>query len=221
VSAAGPRGASPVILLFDLDGTLIDSEALVVSASAEALRQGAGLRVPVEEIRQTLALTVTDRFHRFFSGPVQPLVDLYIKIYGAGVATAPPFPGVPEMLAALRARGVRSAVVTSKRRPTTDLTLRTHGLTGYFEAVVCEEDIARPKPAPDPVLEAARTLRVPPGETVMIGDSTLDMQSGRAAGGRTGAALWGTVERAALLAFRPDFAFDAPADVVDLAAEPA
>jgi pyrophosphatase PpaX len=180
-----------VILLFDLDGTLIDSEALVVRASAEALRQGAGLRVPVEEIRQTLALTVTDRFHRFFSGPVQPLVDLYIKIYGADVATAPPFPGIPEMLAALRARGVRNAVVTSKRRPTTDLTLRTHGLTGYFEAVVCEEDIACPK------------------------------QSGRAAGGRSGAALWGTVERAALVAFRPDFAFDAPADVVDLAAEPA
>ncbi len=203
-----------VALLFDLDGTLIDSRALVSWASSEALRQGAGITVPVEEIEQTLSWTVTDRFHKFAPGRGRDLVDLYSTLYTANVATARPFPGVLEMLAALRERKISCAVVTSRRRATAGPALRAHRLLPFFQAVICEEDVAAPKPAPDPVLAASARLGVPPRDTVMIGDSVLDMQSGRAAGARTGAALWGSSEGEALLASGPDYALETPGDVV-------
>ena len=201
-------------LLFDLDGTLIDSRALVARASIEALRQGAGLTVPVEEIEHTLSWTVTDRFRKFAPGRGRDLIELYTRLYTANVATARPFPGVLEMLGVLRDRKIACAVVTSRRRATAGPALRTHGLVPFFQAVICEEDVAAPKPAPDPVLAASARLGVPPRDTSMIGDSDLDMQSGRAAGARTGAALWGSSERDALLASGPDYILETPGDVV-------
>jgi HAD superfamily hydrolase (TIGR01509 family) len=203
-----------VVLLFDLDGTLIDSRALVTQASIETLRRGAGVTVPAEEIEKTLSWTVTDRFHKFAPGRAHDLIALYNSLYTANVTLARPFPGVLEMLAALRDRGVACAVVTSRRRATASPALRTHHLRPFFRAVVCEEDVASPKPAPDPVLTAAALLGASPGDAVMIGDSVLDIQSGRAAGARTGAALWGSSERDALLAAGPDYALETPGAVV-------
>lgn len=201
-------------LLFDLDGTLIDSRALVTQASIEALRRGAGVTVPTEEIEKTLSWTVTDRFSKFAPDRAHDLVDLYSSLYRANIATARPFPGILDMLAALRARRVLCAVVTSRRRVTAEPALRAHGLLPFFQAVICEEDVAAPKPAPDPVRAASALLGVPPRDAVMIGDSVLDILSGRAAGACTGAALWGTWERGALLAADHDYVFESPGEVV-------
>lgn len=203
-----------MVLLFDLDGTLIDSRALVTQASIEALRRGAGVTVAATEIEPTLSWTVTDRFHKFAPNRARDLVDLYSELYRANIATARPFPGIPEMLAALRESHVLRAVVTSRRRATADPALRAHGLLPFFQAVICEEDVAAPKPAPDPVRAASTLLGVPPSAAMMIGDSVLDIFSGRAAGARTGAALWGTGERDALLAADADYAFENPGEVV-------
>jgi len=203
-----------MVLLFDLDGTLIDSRSLVMRASAEAIQRGTGLTVSMEAIKQTLPLTISDRFRRFAPDRVEEVIHLYTKLYSANIGMATPFPGIREMLAALGTHAVSCAVVTSRRRETATLTLRTQRLEDYFEAVICEEDVVSPKPAADPVLAAAAKLGVPPGEAVMIGDSVLDLQSGRAAGAKTGAALWGSQELAALLASGPDYAFEVPADVV-------
>jgi pyrophosphatase PpaX len=206
--------------LFDLDGTIIDSRALVISASAEALRRCAGLNVSEQAIAETLAVPVAERFRRFAADRVDELVALYTNLYAERIVAARPFSGVREMLTALRTGNVRCAVVTSRRRATAALTLQAHCLTAYFQAVICEEDVTAPKPAPDPVIAAARALESPVADAVMVGDSVLDLQSGRAAGARTGAALWGTQERDALLAFQPDYVFEDPVRVSDMIARP-
>jgi HAD superfamily hydrolase (TIGR01509 family) len=203
-----------VVLLFDLDGTLVDSRALVTQASIETLRRGAGVAVSAEEIEQTLSWTVTDRFRKFAPDRARDLVALYNTLYTARIDLARPFPGIPEMLAALRDLGIPCAVVTSRRRVTADPVLRQHHLLPFFRAVICEDDVAAPKPAPDPVLTASAHLGAPARDAVMIGDSILDMQSGRSAGARTGAALWGTSERGALLASAPDYVLETPDAVI-------
>lgn len=197
-------------LLFDLDGTLVDSRALVIQASLEALRRGAGVAVSAEEIEQTLSWTVTDRFRKFAPDRARDLVALYNTLYTADIAAARPFPGIPEMLAALRDRGIPCAVVTSRRRVTAEPVLRQHHLLPFFRVVISEEDVTAAKPAPDPVLTALSRLGASARDAVMIGDSVLDMQSGCSAGARTGAALWGSSERDALLASAPDYVLETP-----------
>jgi HAD superfamily hydrolase (TIGR01549 family) len=203
-----------MVFLFDLDGTLIDSQALVIRASLETLRRGAGIEVTAEEIRQTLPLTISGRFHRYAPDRVEELVSLYNSFYAAHIADARPFPEIPEVLGALRARAARCGVVTSRMHRTADLALRTHGLNVYFDVVICDEDVSAHKPAPDPVFAALAALAVGPGDAIMIGDSVLDIRAGRAAATRTGAALWGSWEPDALLAAQPDDVFTHPREIL-------
>ena len=90
------------------------------------------------------------------------------------------------------------------------------GLEPFFGAVVAADDVERPKPHPQPVLRALELLGSDAASAVFIGDSTHDMESGRAAGVRTGAALWGPFSREALAVHGPTWWFERPGDLVDV-----
>jgi len=203
-----------MVFLFDLDGTLVDSQALIIRASLDTLRRGAGINVTAEEIRQTLPLTISGRFQRYAPDRVVELVSLYNTFYADHVAEVRPFPEIPKVLAALRAKAARCGVVTSRMRRTADPTLRAHGLDAYFDVVICDDDVSAHKPAPDPVLAALAKLAAGPRDAIMIGDSVLDIQAGRAATTRTGAAMWGSWDPVALLASQPDDVFTQPWDIL-------
>jgi pyrophosphatase PpaX len=113
------------------------------------------------------------------------------------------FPGVPEALDALTARGVRMAVVTSKLEPSARRSLEFLGLSRHFEAVVGLESTVRHKPDPEPVRHALVRLEAVAGEAVFIGDSPHDVLAGNAAGVATVAALWGPFTRDELAVAHP------------------
>ena len=149
---------------------------------------------------------------------MEPLLQAYTRYYTGHAHRIRPLPGVPEMLAELRRRGIRIGVVTSKRAATTEDTLQGAGLRPLVDAVTTADDVRDPKPAPDPILLALHRFRALPKDAWMVGDGPFDVEAGRAAGVRTIAALWGTREQDALLASRPDYAAETPDEVVRVVA---
>lgn len=197
----------PLALLFDLDGTLIDSIGLLLECMefAFAPRERrpttaqwvAGIGTPLRTQLAEWCDTEAD---------VDAMVTRYREYQDQHLerlTTA--FAGVPEMLAWARERGHPTAIVTSKGRGMTDRSLRHVGLLHAFDAIVTYEETTRHKPLPDPVWLACERLGVPPEQALFVGDSPHDMHAGRAAGSRTGAALWGPFTREELASARPDF----------------
>ncbi|MDR7555292.1 MAG: HAD-IA family hydrolase [Armatimonadota bacterium] len=207
-------------VLFDLDGTLLDSYRLISEAFRHACQEVLGRDLTEEEITADWGAPLRRRFERLPGvrpEQVRPLMDAYLTAYEAAHdRLARLFPGVPEMLDALRARGCRMAIVTSKRRRTTDLAVRAFGLDRWIDVVVTEQDTPRPKPAPDPIWHALHALGATPADALLVGDGVFDIEAARRAGVRAVAALWGSREAGRLRAAGPDYEAAHPADVVAL-----
>jgi pyrophosphatase PpaX len=209
---------TPRAVLFDLDGTLIDSVPLIVASMQHAF---AG-RVNAPSVKEWVALigTPLDAMIRRWGGDeadVALLKERYKEHQWAHHdAMVRAFPGIPEVLDALTARGVRMAVVTSKLEPSARRSLEFLGLAHHFKALVGLESTARHKPDPEPVRYALGVLSASPGEAAFVGDSPHDMAAGNAAGVATVATLWGPFTRAELLAARPTALVETPAEVLEV-----
>jgi pyrophosphatase PpaX len=119
----------------------------------------------------------------------------------------------------IKAAGLQTGLVTSKNRQGALRGLKLVGLEALMDVLVCADEVTNPKPHPEPVEKAVSLLGADPATTVYVGDSVHDMHSGRAAGVRTAAALWGPFGRAHLEQSKPDYWLDTPQDLVDLVRE--
>src|SRR5262245_27572918 len=128
------------------------------------------------------------------------------------------FPGVLDAVRQLRAAGLTTGVVTSKQRLGALRGLQLVGLDGTMDVLVCAEDVANPKPHPEPVELAVRLLGAAPSTTIYVGDSIHDLHSGRGAGVLTAAVLWGPFTRNQLEAGQPDYWLERPEEIVGLLA---
>ena len=168
-------------VIFDLDGTLLNSLPLVLRAFAHALEpfgyrptmeMFARFGGPPEKIFPTLLAdaghvpAAMDRLHDFNRDHLQLVV---------------PFPGVPALLTELRARGVRLAVWTGRDRVTTDDLLAKNRLAEFFDAVVCGDDLDSHKPDSAGLREILRRLGLSPAEAIYIGDADVDVEGGAGA----------------------------------------
>lgn len=210
-------------VLFDLDGTLLDTVDMIVAsvrhATAEHLQYDPGRALAVAGIGMPLIEQLGGHAARAGARVDQVLVGRLVQSYldhnhAVHDEAVRAYPGVGEALEQLRARGARLGIVTSKSRGIADRGLRVCGLRGYFEALVGAEDVVRHKPDPAPVFEGLRRMGLPVAGTVFVGDSPYDVRAGRAAGVSTGAALWGPFPRADLDAERPTHCLDRVADVL-------
>lgn len=193
----------PRAIVFDLDGTLVDSLPDIVGAFQDAFAE-LGLAAPtVEAVRGRVGLPLDAMYAHFVPRErVSALVDAYRRIYALRFTrSSRPFPGVPEVLAELRARGFRLAVATTKR---SDLAVRFVAAMGLADALdhVQGSDGFPHKPAPDVVFRALAALGA--DGAWMVGDTTYDIAAGKAAGLATYAVTWGTHDAATLATADPD-----------------
>jgi phosphoglycolate phosphatase len=187
----------PRAIIFDLDGTLVDSLPDIVGAFCDAFLE-LGLTPPAgEEVRSQIGLPLEMMFTAFApSAQVEGLSAAYRRLYPQRFTRLTrPYPGVREALATLRARGYRLGVATTKR---TEMAQRLLVALGLHEALdhVQGTDGFPHKPAPDVVLRALSVLGAE-GEW-MVGDTVHDVEAGRAAGLATYALTWGTHDAARL-----------------------
>jgi phosphoglycolate phosphatase len=184
-------------VLFDLDGTLVDS-APDLAGAANGLREARGLpALPLAELRPMVGAGARGMVGAAFG--IQPgdegfeaLRDEFLQVYEQRLLQATEvFPAMAQVLQSLEAAGLRWGVVTNKAERFSLPLMQGLGLHGRAAALVCGDSTPHSKPHPEPLLEAARRLGVPPEQCVYVGDDVRDMQAGRAAGMPTLAASWG------------------------------
>jgi pyrophosphatase PpaX len=206
----------PRAVLFDLDGTLVDSIPLIVASMQHAF-EGHPRPPPVAEWTALVGTPLDAMIRRWAvdEGDVARLKERYKAHQWANHdVMVRAFPGVREMLATLQGRGVRMAVVTSKLEPSARRSLDFLHLAGHFDLVVGLEATERHKPDPAPVHHALDALGSRPGEAAFVGDSPHDVEAGNAAGVATVATLWGPFTRAQLAPARPRAWAERVADVI-------
>jgi pyrophosphatase PpaX len=194
-------------ILFDLDGTLVDSLDLILSSYRHTMKTHLGIVPPDEEWMNTMGRPLRAQLQSFASTPEQAeaMFNTYIEHNQAShEQLIRPFPGMREAAVSLRRAGYRLAVVTSKLGENAERELRTCGLDGLFDGLVSASDVRRPKPDPEPVVLGLQSLGLAAAEAMLVGDSIYDLLAGRAAGVDTAAALWGPFDREHLAEGRPD-----------------
>lgn len=204
-------------VLFDLDGTLLDSIQLILGGFHEMMRVHKGA-VPPDEVwlrgvgtplaRQIAQLADDDAQ----AESMRATYAAYNVRHHEELAGA--YPGVVEVVQRLKAAGIKLGIVTSKNRRGAFRGLDTMGLRAEFGAVVGVDDVSHPKPHARPVLQALELLDADPETAVFVGDSSHDMASGRSAGVRTGAVLWGPFSREALVPYAPTYWFEHPSELL-------
>ncbi len=208
--------AKPQIILFDLDGTLIDSVRLILDSYHHTMRMHGLPARTDDDWLQGLGTPLTVQFADWGSDPetLQALIATYrtynLEHHDRMVTV---YPGIVEAVQAIRSAGVRTGLVTSKNRQGALRGLGIAKLETMMDVLVCADEVQNPKPHPEPVEKAVRLLGGIPRETIYVGDSIHDMQSGRAAGVLTAAALWGPFGRSHLNGAAPDFWLEEPEDL--------
>ena len=206
-------------VLFDLDGTLIDSIRLILDSYHHTLAaHGIPPRTDDHWLRGVgTPLSVQFAEWRDDVGKLEAMVATYRQYNLAHhdrMVTV--YPGVVTALGAIRAAGRRTGLVTSKNRQGALRGLTLVRLEAMMDVLVCADEVTNPKPHPEPVEKAVALLGADPGTTVYVGDSIHDMLSGRAAGVRTAAALWGPFGREHLELATPDYWLETPEDLLTL-----
>jgi pyrophosphatase PpaX len=203
-------------VLFDLDGTLIDSIDLILASYHHTLAVHGHPAVADTEWLNGVGTPLRVQLGPWARSP-EELAGLVATYREFNLANhdrmVRPFPGVVELVREIRGRGFRTGVVTSKTREGTLRGLRHVGLEESMEVLVCADDVTNPKPHPEPVARALHELGAIPEQTLFVGDSIHDLHSGRGAGVRTGAVLWGPFDRAQLTAGSPDYWFEEPEEL--------
>lgn len=206
-------------VLFDLDGTLLDSIRLIIDSYHHAL---ATHGLPPRTDEEWLAGIGTPLWVQFRDWAHEPdLLESLVATYrdyniSNHDARVRAYPGAVEMVRGVRRRGLKSGLVTSKQRSGAERGLRFLELVEAIDVIVAADDVINPKPHPEPLLIASKQLGTDPNESIYVGDSIHDMESGRAAGMRTAAALWGPFGREHLAATRPDYWLEQPGDLIRL-----
>ncbi len=202
-------------ILFDLDGTLLDTESLIYRAFHYVFtKYRPDYVLEQEEFFTFLGPSLFVTLERYFpADQVETIFKDYrdfsirhqkeeIKLY----------PDVLETLQMAKQKGYPLAVVTTKAKETAVLGLQQFDLLPYFETVLTLEDVTKVKPDPEGVIKAMKILQV--DRAIMIGDNVSDIEAGKNAGIYTGAVKWATKGYAAMQALQPDILLDTMSDVI-------
>jgi len=197
---------APLVVIFDLDGTVVDSVDLIVHSFDYAARTVLGLELPRERLIEHVGRPLREQMALLDEAHADELVTVYRDYnHREHDRMLRLFPGMAELLLRLRAQDTRLGLVTSKSRATTEMAFRLTGIDRLFDATVCADETERHKPHPEPLLRCLELLdSADVDRAVYVGDAPYDLQAARAAGMVAVAVAWGVFPVEILAAERPD-----------------
>ena len=187
------------LVCWDLDGTLTDSVRFVVDCANEIIGRHGGRILPFDEIGERTGLSLEEIFRIAFEAPTEEFLvacrDEYRAHYDRVMIPATAlYPDAEATLRAIHDAKIMQATVTGKRARDCERILRKLGVGEYFELFLGGDSVTVGKPAPDLALEAMRRLDAMPAETLIVGDTRIDMEMARAAGAHACLVLWGVAK---------------------------
>ncbi|MCL6603945.1 MAG: pyrophosphatase PpaX [Paenibacillus sp.] len=205
-------------VLFDLDGTIVDTNELIINSFMHALKQNALTPLSREQIIPHMGTTLQQQMRTFSGLEDVSKLELSYRSYNYEHhdSLVRPFPHVNETMEELRRRGIKMGIVTTKIRPTTLKALEMFDLLQYMDTIVTINDVTEPKPHPEPVLTAVRNLGVDLQRTLMVGDSAVDIQSAKAAGVYAVAVAWSLKGEETLRKYDPDYIIHDMTELYDI-----
>src|SRR5699024_1585849 len=177
-------------ILFDLDGTLIDTNELIIASFEHTLKKY-NYHFTRDEIKAFNGPPLWSTFESLDKEKAEEMVETYIehnhKIHDKYARL---YPNVLEVIAALQEKGINIGIVTAKMRDGVELGIQLTGLNKYFDTIVTVDDVKNPKPSAEPVLKAMHELNGDIKTTLMVGDSSQDIEAGQNAGVQTAGVAW-------------------------------
>jgi pyrophosphatase PpaX len=205
-------------VLFDLDGTLVDSGAIILASFKHAARTVLARDVEEEQIAALVGgSNLHDQMRVLSPAHVDELVRVYREHNRPLHDDLEAFEGVEGLMETLSGQGRKLGIVTAKGRQTVDLAFAVLSLERYFDAVVTADMTDRHKPDPAPVLKALELLESEPADAAFVGDSPYDIAAGKAAGVFTVAVSWGKIHpEERLLEAGADVLVHSPKELLDV-----
>lgn len=214
---AARRLAAVEVVLFDLDGTLIDTLDLIRESFRYTTATVLGEALPDEVLMHNVGVPLIVQMREFDGARADEMLRVYREHnWRVHDALVKEYPDVEQVLEWLVGQGKRLGIVTSKARPVAERGLERFDLGPFFDLLVSYDDVPVHKPEPYPLLFAAEQMGVTPERCAYVGDSPHDMSAARAAGCLAIAALWGVGSRERLLEPGPDYAVASMAELRDL-----
>lgn len=207
-------------ILFDFDGTLANTNGLVMGSWKHAFRVLRNIEQSEDVIKKTFGEPLGVSMQKFFPEvPVEEAIEIYRShqkdIFEEMIE---PFPGMVELIKGLKARGYKVAITTSRLGNSTMVGLRKFGLDDVFDVIVTANDTTKHKPDPEPVLITLEKLGAKPEEALMIGDSMFDIKCAHNAGVKAVLVGWAeaVTEEDLNGPDRPDYFIETAEDLFDL-----
>lgn len=207
-------------VLFDLDGTLIDTNNLVIESFKHTFKEELNIDVPESEIVMYFGEPLIDTLARYDKENAHLLLNTYIK-YNESIHddTAKEVVDAKETLSELKALGIKVGVVTSKRKLIAERGLKLFNLFDKMDVIITPEDTSKHKPEAEPVLKACELLKVQPNEALMIGDSHYDILCGKNAGAKTCLVKYTVLPIDKIMSYNPEYAVDSIKEVINIVRE--
>ncbi|KRN27535.1 pyrophosphatase ppaX [Lactobacillus selangorensis] len=180
-------------ILFDVDGTLVDTEDVVIRSMQQMLHDELGQDVPADQLTYVLGIPGTAAIKPFASDPdeAERLLAVWADNDARLTHESQLFAGIRPMLQQLQAQPIPLGIITSKTDAEWQTQMPRFQLEPFFNLIVTASDTTEHKPTPVPLQYACRNMQLTPEKTLYIGDSIYDMQSAHAAGAQFALAGWG------------------------------
>lgn len=227
-----PLSMNPRVILFDFDGTLVNTTPLILRSFRATWQKVFGFAMNDADYIKTFGTLLHTALKGLTEqcvadGRIRAVEDLtakadeMLRIYREfnlewHDEAIEPFAGIDEALQELKARNYRLGIVSSKMRFGVERGLNVFAMAELFDVIIAADDVVNHKPHPEPLLKALEKFDVQPHEAIYVGDSIHDIAAGRAAQIATAAAAWGPFPRTELEAWQPDHLLDEPHELLRL-----
>lgn len=200
-------------IIFDIDGTILNTETADMLATQETVFQLTGEKKALEEFQFSFGIPNSVVFPQLGIADAEKASLMWAENYSKYHSTLKLFDGMEDVLYELKNRGHILGIVTSKSRREFNADFVTFGLEHLFGTVICVDDSPLPKPNPDPVLEYMKQANAEKSETIYIGDTVYDAQTAHSAGIDFALAVWGAHNWEQIKA---EYYLKMPSEVLDL-----